>query len=99
MDVVLLEKMNFIEKIDVTDNPITNTFIYNQFKNVKLDVNSNVQIENDSNDDFESDSEDWEDSAPSSDLNVTDSSVEDLQLDEILESALPQVAKFTSTGI
>lgn len=99
LEVESLRRLSFIQEIDLSDNPIGNTSNYSEFINLKFDDRFEARRESIQSDSSESESEDWKESVRSIDLNISDSSVEDFQLDEVLEGALPQVAKFTSTGI
>lgn len=78
------------------DNPISNVPEMRKIKNLKLDEAFVTSSENSQQED--SDSEDWEQSAPTSELDISETSEEEVPLDDPLASALPQVARFTATG-
>lgn len=94
-----MEKLSFIKKIDLKDNPISNSFPLRHLKNLKFDGIFTPENNQDQNEDQEeTDSEDWEESIPSSELDISgDSSDEELNF-EILAKTLPKVAKFTVAG-
>lgn len=88
-----IEKLSFVKMIDLTDNPISDTSAFADKKYLRFREYNTMSSEED-----DSDSEDWELSAPSSELDMSETSEDEMLLDDPLAAALPRVARFTGTG-
>lgn len=90
--------MDFVKTMDLTDNPISDLSGLADKKFFKFEEDCNCGTGTSEENDSDSDSEDWEGSAPTSELDMSESSEDEIFFEDPLAAALPQVARFTGTG-
>ena len=96
LDPLVLQEMAHIKKLDLRGNPLLPEQWIECLNYDNIVVDDTKKIESTHNSDSES--EDWEESVPSSEIDLSETSDEEHDVHELALAMLPEVSRFAATG-